>query len=63
MYAEVTLILIFPMQTSEKPTPLVLHRFVILREDHSVGQSFPVVVRSHSEERAISFSISQNRYH
>ena len=46
MYAEVTLILIFPIQTSieqkYKRAPLVLHRFVrhiYLREDHSMAQT------------------------
>ena len=46
MYAEVTLILIFPIQTSIeqkcKRAPLVLHRFVrhkYLREDHSLAQT------------------------
>ena len=46
MYAEVTLILIFPIQTSIeqkcKRAPLVLHRFVrhkYLREHHSLAQT------------------------
>ena len=46
MYVEVTLTLIFPIQTSIeqkcKRTPLVLHRFVrhkYLREDHSLAQT------------------------
>ena len=71
MYAEVTLNLIFPIQTSIeqkcKRAPLVLHRFVrhkYLHEDHSMAQTVVSLSSSYTELfwKTSYLSVLRNRY-